>query len=331
MTTDTPKGLIALSDLASGRLRPPPALLEGFLLDRTITQVSSAPYTGKSLLLAAIMLSLDTGLPLLGRFQVPKRKSVLFLGSDAPTWDYAQVAVKLIRGLGLTADQCSKLQSHVKYNSGWKLTSPDVQKHLKSLHSDIGFGVLMLDTFRRFHPLNQNDDREMAAFMELLKGLRDDLNIAIIFTNHERKPSDSTRGSDPNYSARGSTEISAAVDFNLVLQKRPKQGIRLHLPKGRGAAPDDLDALDFQITYGGTEQNPSLTLEPVEQSPGSHQLVLRIAGTLDVPFSRSALVEGIAKEGHERPSRIADTGIAWLQRNHRIISTGRGQWKLTSP
>jgi len=329
--TNRPTGLVSLADLSTSILRPPPSLIDGLLLDRTLTQISAPPAVGKSLLMQAMMISLDTQVPLMSKFPIPKRKSTLYLAFDARPWDYVQQTAKLIRGLGLGKDEWSRMQSYFKFKDPkWKLTSPAIQQHLKAWHGDLGYGVLMLDTFRRFHQLNQNDDRDMASFMEVLIGLCDDLKIALIFSNHERKPTEGSRGADANYSARGSTEIPAAVDFNLVLHKRGK-GVRLHLPKGRGAAPDDLDHTDFTITYGGTPEAPAVTLVPVDASGQTHQAIVSqlVEGFHLGNFSRAQLVETLAQAGHQRPERIADTGIAWLHRNKRITSTGRGTWRLT--
>jgi AAA domain-containing protein len=324
--------LIAVSDLATGSLRPPPSLLDGFLLDRTITQIASTPYTGKSILMLAIMLALDTGIPLMGRFPIPKRKPSLFLAFDGRHWDYVQLINKLARGMGLSQEEISRVQSYVKFRRpGWKLTSPEIREHLKAIHGELGFGVLFLDTFRRFHTLNQNDDREMASFMETLIELSDDLKIAIIFSNHTAKPTEANRGGDANYSARGSTEISAAVDFNLVLRKRAKGIIRLDLPKGRGASSDDLDSLDFSLVYGGTADAPSVSLVPLNNTAAHDTLRHAWENLGKAEITRAQLIDWAIAAGHDKAPRLVDTGMSWLRRHNQIKQVEHGRWQLVNP
>ena len=320
--------LVALSDLSSSKLRPPPALIEGLILSRTLVQIAAAPYVGKSLLMQAIMLALDTGLPLMGKFPVPKRCSSLYLAFDAREWDYVQQNAKLRRGLSLSPSESAQLTSYFKFKQPkWKLTSLEVRQHLKDLYGELGFGVLFLDTFRRFHTLNQNDDRDMAAFMELLMEVQRDCgNCTIIFSNHTRKPVFGP-AADPNYEARGSTEISAAVDFNLVL-RRKGSAIHLELPKGRGAATDDLDSVAFTLTYGGTTDEPSVTLSP-HSTPEAHSLVREAAqGVGGNEVARSELVAWLGAKGHVHPERLVTTGLQWLKRHDQAIQIKQGTWRI---
>ena len=102
-------------EIGSEKILPPHWLFEDFLFSQSLTLLSAEPFTGKTMFLLAMMASLDTFEPLCGQF-LPLREGlqrdkiyapnphVLFIGQDAPTWDYKGQYQKLLRGLIGDAD-----------------------------------------------------------------------------------------------------------------------------------------------------------------------------------------------------------------------------------
>jgi hypothetical protein len=150
----------------------------------------------------------------------------MFIGQDAPTWDYMGQTVKLWQGLG----EPSLRDCLLFLNRGWRLTDPRFSHFVAETVSIFGISVLMLDTLLSFHDADENSNKEMSAVMDLLKSLRDTHNLSIIFSHHTGK----APGISGNYRARGASVIAGSVDFHLSLSSRGSV-ISLNLPKRRGS------------------------------------------------------------------------------------------------
>jgi hypothetical protein len=249
------------------KLSPPPWLLgstspmdDGFIRSRTITMLSAEPFTGKTMLMLGITLGLASGLPVLG-YPPQGRQRVLFMGQDAPTWDYFGQAVKLWLGLGSPAIPNPPL---FFLNKGWQLTDPLFSSFITDCVRVHGTTVLMLDTLLSFHSAEENSNKEMAVVMNLLKSLRDKLSLTIIFSHHTSK----APGNSGTYSARGASVISGSVDFHLSLFARGS-AVSLGLPKRRGSQKRGASGFSILDTPSG-----GIILEPRTATIGPSALLL---------------------------------------------------------
>lgn len=230
---------IPISDVTSGRIVPPPWLFgpdgphgDGLLRSRTITMLSAEPFTGKTMLLLAMALSLATDSPLLG-YSPLGGQNVLFLGQDAPTWDYYGSIRKLWIGLGAPSIPANRAIFFL--NRGLRLEGPDISTLLEDAVRVQGTTILMIDTLLAFHGRDENSNKEMASVMDLLKSWRDRLGLTILFSHHTAKPSAASTPISGNYRARGASVISGSVDFHLQLASRAG-GVSLGIPKRRGSS-----------------------------------------------------------------------------------------------
>lgn len=310
-----------LGDIAQGALRPPPWLFsvpdgsEGLLRSKTLTMVSAEPFTGKTMLLLALGLGLSTLRPILG-FQPAAGHRVLFLGQDAPTWDYHGVIRKLWIGLEAPPIPESAL---FFLNRGLRLTaSNELITEAVRVHR---ITVLMLDTLLAFHQADENSNKEMAEVMDLLKSWRDRLGLTILFTHHTGKPSGLPGQISGNYRARGASVISGSVDFHLQLIA--KGGVvQLSLPKRRGGTNA---ASAFTIIEGG---EGGLRLEPCAVLPSPTRM---IADFLLVPRSKDDLLAFI---GSRFPGEASATegrfhgALGYLRRKKRLLSHPDGTYQV---
>lgn len=318
-------GILSLSELTRGKIAPPPPLFGDLLLDDTLTMVSAPPYTGKSLFLAAMVVSLDTGLPLFGRFAPNGVRKVLALLQDAPTWDYAEQFRKIARGYGLQREQQEMLESHLIINRGIQLTDKDFMEQLKLWHHSNPFDVLVLDALWTFHNMNENDNSQMGFVMAQLKRIREEFGAAVIFTHHTAKLRAEDAGMNANYQSRGATVIPASVDFHFAM-KRIGPRITLQMPKGRGADIEQL--VYYDIKEVDHPDGTALKLDaPAPEATRQGKLLIFLTQERKrddmVAFLRSA-EPGITDA---RAKKAVDNDLRLLRSYGKVEKVAHGVWK----
>lgn len=316
--------VFALSDLASGQVLPPPALFGDLVLDDTLTMISAPPYSGKSLLLAAMVVSLDSGLPLFGKFAPNGVKKVLALLQDAPTWDYAEQFRKIIRGYGLVKEQRELLDTHLIINRGLQLTDPEFMTQLRIWFTHSPFDVLCLDALWTFHSLNENDNSQMAFVMGTLKRIRNEFGCAVIFTHHTAKLRAEDQGMDANYRARGATVIPASVDFHFAM-KRIGPRIMLQMPKGRGADVEQL--IHFDITEVDHPEGVALKLDAPKPEATRQGKVLDYLKENRKREDLVAYMKAAENMTEARARKAVDNDLRLLRSLGKIARVGYGIWK----
>jgi len=319
------RNTLPLSRLTDGSIRPPEPLYEGLLLHETLTMVSGEPYTGKTLFLLATALSLASGKPLFGVYHPKELRRVLFIGQDAPTWDYAGQALKLARGYGIGADDLRHYEVDLILNEGVIITEPSFLDWLKQWHDATGFDVLMLDTLLDVHNADENSNSQMRIVMKLLKSIRDTFGCAILFSHHTSKPQlGDTRSA--NYMSRGATVIPGSSDFHFQL-RAGREHVDMLWPKGRGATGMDPPP-SFVIAESVVDGQPAIQLQVSTEG----DRVELIKTELIEPSTRSALIAKVLGAepglGPQRAAKWVDNQLQALKRNGLVEQESRGKWKL---
>lgn len=301
--------------VASRSLRPP-WLFSDLLVSRTLTMLSGEPYSGKTLLALAMVLSIDSQRPLSGHY-TPISGRACFIGQDAPTWDYHAAVRSLWTGYGLShTDPGSSL---FFFNRGYKITDPNFPSFITQLVELYGVNFLVLDCFIDFHSLDENNTQQMRAVTEVLKSLRDQHLLSILFTHHTSKGAEFVSA---NYRARGSSVLPSTVDqhislssrFNKFILTNPKrrgmsasEGLtfRLHTDSGLRLALDetaDLGAFILKRLQAAPESVQSLLTAASTQYPAVSGLDKRLHGTLAI-LSRYKKVESRSGLWHLIPRK----------------------------
>jgi hypothetical protein len=323
----TQRNTLSLSQLADGSIQPPVPLFDGLLLHETLTMVSGEPYTGKTLFLLAIALSLASGKPLLGRFPPKELRRVLFIGQDAPTWDYAGQALKLARGYGIAADELKHHEVDLVLNEGIVITDKPFLEWLGQWHEATKFDVLMLDTLLDIHSADENSNAQMRVVMKQLKTIRDQLGCAILFSHHTGKPvvGDSRSA---NYMSRGATTIPGSSDFHFQL-RQGRERVDMLWPKGRGAGGFE-PPTSFTIVEETVEGQPSIRLEAATE--GGRLDVFRVG--LAEGSTRALLIAEVLKFepglGAQRASKWVDNQLQTMKKEGTVVQEKRGTWRLAS-
>lgn len=320
------RSALSLSKLTDGSIQPPEPLFEGLLLHETLTMVSGEPYTGKTLFLIAAALSLASGKPLLGQFPPKELRRVLFIGQDAPTWDYAGQAVKLARGYGIKPEDLQHFEVDFILNEGVIITEKPFLEWLGQWHEATKFDVLMLDTLLDVHSADENSNSQMRLVMKQLKTIRDTLGCAIVFSHHTGKQQmGDTRSA--NYMSRGATVIPGSSDFHFQL-RAGKERVDLLWPKGRGASGME-PPTGFVIQESTIDGKPAIQLVAPSESARDSVLTDTLA---EGPTTRSVLIGKVLELepglGMQRAAKWVDNQLQTMKKDGAVKTERRGQWSL---
>lgn len=255
------KSATAFGELTT--ISKPLSLFDGFLVRRSVVIVGAEPFSGKTLFLLAMALSLDSGIPLLEKWKPSQNARTLFIGQDAPTWDYQNQALKLMRGYGISEGVAKLLSSDLVLNEGIKLTDPsfwsphaNITSWLDEYYYAFPFDVLMFDTMPDFHDMKESDPDEMKRLGQIIKGIRARYGCNVMLSHHLAKPTEA--GRSPLYRLRGGSSISGWLDYYIELTRNAGGGVNLAMHKGRGSEYD-FKPLSFKILT--TEDSVKLLLQ----------------------------------------------------------------------
>lgn len=323
-TPSTP-GIYPLSELAKGSMKSPPPLFGGLILDNSLTMVTAPPYVGKSLLLASMAVSLDSGAPLLGRYPPAEDKRVLVVAQDAPMWDYGQQFAKVVRGMGIDDATIELLDTRLVLCKDVNIMEPSFIVDFESWVDAYDPNVIIFDAFWTIHNLDENSNSQMAAVMHRLKFLRDKYGVAVIFSHHMKKPIAGVGETHVNYTHRGASTIAAAIDFNLVL-KRNKQRVMLNIAKGRGG---DEGIIAYDIEERDDPRGPAISLVAIDLDNKRLTLMLSLLTTNQ---QRKQLIvaykEKFPELTFDRASKAVDNDLQLLQAERKIERKSHGIWGL---
>lgn len=239
-----------------------PWVLPGWIRERTLTMISAPGGVGKSAFGTALGLALAEGKGFLGSPAPARAGRVVHIAIDAPKWDHAHVARRLVRGMGLD------LSEPDEWSGGyWFCFEPffledlthDGRSTFEAMMNEAAYpsgaiaDMVIIDSFRNIHDEDENDAKAMSKIMRFLRRWSE-RNCAIILLHHSKKPSKFTQASGWD-SARGSGVIHNSVDTHIVLRALPqrKEGARIkflapHWEKGRGG--DITPKFKCRLTWG---------------------------------------------------------------------------------
>jgi len=194
-----------LSDLLKKNF-PGPRWIAEELIPVGITAISGIPGRGKTWLVHQIAISVSAGESLFGQFDTSQTGVLILDKENAP---------KLLQDrfnlLGATDDFLIHFES-----MGSNMIHDDYISTIITYCKMYGIGLVIFDSLIRFHDAKENDASEMARVFECLKKLPNS-GISVIFNQHHRK--EGKNKGDPGEAMRGSTDILAAVDCHLVVEK----------------------------------------------------------------------------------------------------------------
>ncbi len=262
--------------------------------------IFGAPKTRKSLLLADLALSVATGTPALGLFNVNRVGAVVGFFAEDPRAESSRRIHRLARGRGVEVPHHLKL---IKQNTIAVDDERDQERLMATLTGIPDLALVFLDPMVRLHSANENRAEEMAPIHTFLRVLSRSLPGVVVVLAHHSNKSDG---------ARGSTEMTAFGDFNIYCRSADEQTTDVFKIENRGGPPGV--PFHFHVDDGAVEAGATMRLvaETADTDDGSHEDVI---------------VEALRKFRERNPRASGRDGLQQLRSLSLKVSSDRF-WKL---
>jgi hypothetical protein len=208
--------------------RPKPTyLIDGVLTERDIVAIVAPPEMGKSLISLHLAISVASGKPLFGRYEVPIRQRVLYVNAENPDEMFLDRIRDIANGMGVTADDLD----------GWLFVTKESKLDLGSntpdsviieqMIFDNDIKLIVLDSLVSFLKGDANSAQDVRTWFDVVaREWRRTYKCASVLLHHTNKP-------DPKFhkklrkkndqeimnSARNSGDIPASVDRFIAVEK----------------------------------------------------------------------------------------------------------------
>lgn len=228
--TDSPRLPTArVADLDDAR-GPTPWLVRSLWSEQAVGFVAGTPKSCKTWLGLDLAISVATGTPCLGRFEVEQPgSSLVYLAEDS----LAQVRRRIAGICQHRRLDLSALDLHVVTAPSLRLDSNDDQARLDQTLASLRPRLVLLDPLVRLHHLDENSAADVSTLLSVLRQLQRKHAAAIAVVHHVGKRARSQLGQ----ALRGSTDLHAWSDSSAYLVRR-RDRIELTLEHRSAPAPD---------------------------------------------------------------------------------------------
>ena len=191
--------------------------------------ICGAPKCSKTWLALDLALSVATGTPCLGNYDVPQAGPVLvYLAEDALPVVRERVE-GMARHRGLDVD---RVEIHVITAPTLRLDQGPHRERLMETAKRIRPRLLLLDPLVRLHGIDENHATAVAELLAYFRSLQRKLDLSVVLVHHTRK--NAAGGLAAGQGLRGSSDLHAFGDSNLYLRRSRE---RLVLSSEHRAAP----------------------------------------------------------------------------------------------
>lgn len=256
-----------------------PWLVRSLWPSAAVGLICGPPKVGKTWLCLDLALSVASGTPCLGAFQVDQPgPALLYLAEDSLHSVRSRIeALCQQRGIAL-----HKADLHLITAPALRLDCHDDRYRLLATVRAIQPRLLLLDPFVRLHSQNENDSSAMSAILASLRQLQRDCDVAIVLVHHSRK---NGAAGPQGFALRGSGDLYAWGDAYAYLTHRDK-ALRLSL-EHRSHPPAEPFHLRLVPRPDGAGAHLELTQEPTATDNARlEDLVLAELSTTQVPLRR---------------------------------------------
>lgn len=219
-----------------------------FIVDKLIprqgiTIISGKPKSGKSWFVMKILIDIAKQQKVFGKFDVQPTKILLIDEENSK------------RGLQRRFKKLSSelIDVPVASLSGFKIDQKLQKEQLKKYLLENKIDMVIFDSFRRIHSLDENVSKDISKIYDYLKEVMVETGVAILLIHHNRKVS---KGETVDMeSLRGSGDIGAMVDSFILLNSIPLRDINGNSTVVTTVLREDIPQKDFQIYWYDDENN----------------------------------------------------------------------------
>lgn len=212
----------------AARLIPPRPWLFGRWLQRGIVTAIVAPGgVGKSSLMAAMMLSMASGRPFLGKtvYGGPLRVWYWNLEDGGDNLARSRIAASMHHGIGQhecgdrmfvdSGPEGATLCTAVEDRNGFTVIHPVIANLIEAIKR-LNIDVLAVDPFVSSHQVNENDNNKIDAVAKAWAYIAQQTNCSIVLVHHSVKMKGEVVTAD---SSRGAGALNNAARMTLVLNR----------------------------------------------------------------------------------------------------------------
>ena len=173
--------------------------------------------------------------------KVAKTKT-LMIDQERPKVETRRRFNQVIAGKGLNIDDLAE-NLIVQSKTTTRLNLDESFEAFRQKLAEIRPGLLILDSFRTFHTVSQNESSEIQKVLERIKQLREEFGCAILFISHENKSvlNPDNAGEVPTaFRMEGSVAIPAAAETIFVVRaEKDNKSVLYHTEAtvGKSIAP----------------------------------------------------------------------------------------------
>ncbi len=219
--------------------------------------------TGKSLwaLHTAFAVALGGGTAAEYGMDVREQAKVLYISTEDRPNDVKRRAMAFSRkwgvplasvGKSITVYDATKgrLKLAIRDAKGKTCRGPDADA-LTAQIRDGGYGLVIIDPLVKFHELNENDNVEMNALVDVIRDIAQSTDAAVLVIHHTNKPKEagSTGAGDSN-SGRGASAIRDAARILITITAMDEATAK------RFGVPEDVRLSHFRLDDGKINHGP---------------------------------------------------------------------------
>lgn len=273
----------------------------------SMTALSGNPGNFKTWLTIVLAQSIAEGKPFLEQYPV-RQGAVLIVDEE----DYIKHIQKRLQLLNVSKE----LPIFYLSQESIKIDESDGYNSLLKIIADHKITLVILDSLVRMHTREENDAKQMAfvmgQFMQLIKN-----NVSVLFTHHHRKQA-AWGPNNASQSLRGSSDILAAVDCHLTVEKiKAENTLIVRQEKLRTATAInpfnvtiESQTESMRFAYAGTHDNKKTKTEEAKEA--ITQLLEEESQLFRDDFQDRLIAAGVAGK------QAIDTAIKDLQ-NEAVI------------
>ena len=174
----------------------------------SISCVAGRPKVGKSFVILELAMSIASGEPLFGRFEVVPKK-VLLISKE----DNFIVLKERLSEMDIDPD----LEISITTDQDIYLDNDEVLPTIRNLIAQSGAEVVIIDSFIRIFRGEENSSKDVTRVHRVFKRLCDE-GISVIFVHHHGKE-DANKPKSTGDKLRGSSDLLAMLDSLVTVEK----------------------------------------------------------------------------------------------------------------
>ncbi len=191
-------------------------LVESLWAEEGVGILGGTPKTGKTWATLELAISVASGRPAFGRFEVPQPGPVVVYPAEDHPGAMRNRIEMLCKHKGLTLDG---LPLYLLEAEQVHLDEEGDRESLEAVLAQHQPRLLVLDPLVRLHKGSESNAQHIAELLGYLRSVQRRFQVAIAVTHHLAKQKTKAAGLQPGQALRGSGDLHAWGDSNLYLSK----------------------------------------------------------------------------------------------------------------